>query len=369
MSKTLSQITQAGTSIWLDDLSRERLIDNGKSRSLTSLITEECVVGVTTNPAIFSSAISHSSLYSDELKALASKGFSAEEIITELTCSDVTKACVLLRDVYRARDGIDGRVSIEVDPRFARDTQKTISQARDLWTKIGRPNLLIKVPATVEGLPAIQRLVAEGISVNVTIIFSIKRYEQVLDAFIKGLEERAGRSLPISDIHSVASFFISRVDAEIDPRLKSNGSQEALALLGRAAIANARLAYQHFEKVLNSPRWGKLEGLGAHIQRPLWASTGVKDLSYDPTQYVMELVAPLCVNTMPEQTLNAVRDEGAFKGNSIFGKYVDAAKVISDLARVGIHIEEVADKLEMEGIEKFIKPWLELIANVEAASK
>jgi len=369
MSKTLAQISQAGTSIWLDDLSRERMIDNGKSRSLKSLITEESVVGVTTNPAIFSTSISQSSLYSDDLKALAAKGYSAEQIITELTCSDVAKACDLFREVFLATGGADGRVSIEVDPRFARDTKKTISQALDLWKKIDRPNLLIKVPATIEGLPAIQTLISEGISVNVTIIFSTKRYEQVLDAFIKGLEDRARKSLPLSDIHSVASFFISRVDTEIDPRLKASASKEALDLLGKSAIANAHLAYQHFEKVLHSDRWQVLAKLGGNIQRPLWASTGVKNPNYDPTQYVMELVAPLFVNTMPEQTLNAVNAQGEFKGNTISGKYLDAAGVINQLASIGIDIEEVAEKLEIEGIDKFIKPWLELIANVEAASK
>lgn len=369
MSKTLAQISQAGTSIWLDDLSRERMIDNGKSRSLKSLIAEESVVGVTTNPAIFSSSISQSSLYSDDLKALAAKGYSAEQIITELTCSDVAKACDLFREVFLATGGVDGRVSIEVDPRFARDTKKTISQALDLWKKIDRPNLLIKVPATIEGLPAIQTLISEGISVNVTIIFSTKRYEQVLDAFIKGLEDRARKSLPLSDIHSVASFFISRVDTEIDPRLKASASKEALDLLGKSAIANAHLAYQHFEEVLHSDRWQVLAKLGGNIQRPLWASTGVKDPNYDPTQYVMELVAPLCVNTMPEQTLSAVKAQGEFKGNSIPGKYLDAAGVINQLTSIGIDIEEVAEKLEREGIDKFIKPWLELIANVEAASK
>jgi transaldolase len=331
MSKTLAQISQAGTSIWLDDLSRERMIDNGKSRSLRSLIAEESVVGVTTNPAIFSSSISQSSLYSDDLKALAAKGYSAEQIITELTCSDVAKACDLFKEVFLASGGVDGRVSIEVDPRFA--------------------------------------LISEGISINVTIIFSTKRYEQVLDAFIKGLEDRTLKSLPLTDIHSVASFFISRVDTEIDPRLKANASKEALDLLGKSAIANAHLAYQHFEEVLHSDRWQVLAKLGGNIQRPLWASTGVKDPNYDPTQYVMELVAPLCVNTMPEQTLSAVKAQGEFKGNSIPGKYLDAAGVINQLTSIGIDIEEVAEKLEREGIDKFIKPWLELIANVEAASK
>lgn len=368
MSATLKAVSEAGTSIWLDDLSRERMIPHGKSRNLATLIAEEYVVGVTTNPAIFSASISQSSLYSDDLKNLAAQGHSAESIITELTTADVAQACDLFLPVYEKSSGIDGRVSIEVDPRLARDTETTITQARELWAKVNRPNVLIKVPATIEGIPAIRRLIAEGISVNVTIIFSVERYQAVLDAFIAGLEDRKSNGLPVSDIHSVASFFVSRVDTEIDARLKAHTIEDAVSLLGKAAIANARLAYQHFEEVLSSSRWKALESLGAAIQRPLWASTGVKDPNYDPTQYVIDLVAPLTVNTMPEPTLIAVRDHGSFKGNTVVDHYETSRHVITQLSSLGIDINEVATKLENEGIDKFIKPWLELIAAVEAAS-
>lgn len=368
MSEVLKAVSKAGTSIWLDDLSRERMIADGKSRSLGLLVDTECVVGVTTNPAIFAAAISQSSLYADDIRSLAQQGYEAESIIAELTTSDVTQACDLLMPVYQRTAGIDGRVSIEVDPRFARDTHKTIAQARELWQKVDRPNVLIKVPATIEGLPAIKTLISEGISVNVTIIFSVTRYREVLDAFIAGLEERISKSLPVRDIHSVASFFISRVDTEIDARLKALGSASAVQLLGRSAIANAHLAYEHFEEVMSGARWKSIEALGASIQRPLWASTGVKDPAYDETQYVMELIAPLTVNTMPEPTLIAVRDKGAFRGNTISGNYSAARETITSLTEHAINIEEVAEKLEGEGIDKFIKPWLELIAAVEVAA-
>lgn len=369
MSESLRAISEAGTSIWLDDLSRERMIDGGKARHLSELINHDHVVGVTTNPAIFSASISKSSLYSDDLRSLASQGHDPESIITELTTADVMQACDLFLPVFKRSNGVDGRVSIEVDPRLARDTEGTIAQARELWKKVARPNVLIKVPATVEGLPAIQRLTAEGISVNVTIIFSVERYQAVLEAFISGLEDRIARKLDISQIHSVASFFVSRVDTEIDPRLASHSNSEAASLLGKAAIANARLAYKHFEEVLSSSRWNSLATSGGNIQRPLWASTGVKDPSYDPTMYVVELVAPMTVNTMPEPTLNAVRDSGTFRGNTAQEDYESATKVLSDLKQLGIDISDVADKLETEGIEKFIKPWLELINAVEVAAR
>ena len=367
MSEILSLISKSGTSIWLDDLSRERMVKGGKSRFLPDLIAQEFVVGVTTNPAIFSAAITNSTLYSDDIAALALKGNGAEEIIAELTTSDVARACDYFNDVYQRSEGVDGRVSIEVDPRLARDTQGTIAQARLLWKKISKPNLLIKVPATIEGLPAIRTLISEGISVNVTIIFSVARYRDVLDAFLSGLEDRASNNLPISNIHSVASFFVSRVDTEIDARLRSAGISKELE--GRAAIANARLAYEHFLTVKNSQRWKNLEGSGAAIQRPLWASTGVKDPAYPQDLYVSELVAPLTVNTMPETTLIAVRDSGNFHGDSISSHFDSARSVLDSLLGIGIDIDEVAAKLENEGIDKFIKPWLQLIAAVETLCK
>ena len=369
MHQILQDITAAGTSIWLDDLSRERLIANGKSRNLKLLIENESVLGVTTNPAIFSAAISQSDLYSADILKYSTSGLDAEAIINELTTADVSAACDLFMPVYERTSGVDGRVSIEVDPRLARDTEGTIQQARELWTRVNRNNVLIKVPATVEGIPAIRTLISEGISVNVTIIFSVERYQAVLEAFLAGLEDRLAKSLPISGIHSVASFFVSRVDTDIDPKLKNHADPAAQSLLGKAAIANARLAYEHFLAVINSPRWQKLSERGAAIQRPLWASTGVKDPAYHPTLYVMELIAPNTVNTMPEPTLQAVRDSGQFKGDTVTPYFSEAARVIEELQNFGIHIDEVATRLENEGIEKFIKPWLELTAAVERAAK
>ena len=369
MNHVLQSISEVGTSIWLDDLSRERMIPGGKSRHLSDLVGNDYVVGVTTNPAIFSASISQSSLYREDLLSLARAGHSAESIITELTTSDVAQACDLFLPVFERSNGVDGRVSIEVDPRLARDTEGTIKQAQSLWSKVNRPNVLIKVPATLEGLPAIKTLIAEGISVNVTIIFSVQRYQDVLEAFIAGLEERSSRGLAISSIHSVASFFVSRVDTEIDPRLKAHSDSHASSLLGKAAVANARLAYEHFEKVKSSSRWSTLESAGGNIQRPLWASTGVKDPLYDPTMYVVDLVAPLTVNTMPEPTLNAVRDAGKFKGDTISDTYDESHTTLEKLVNLGIDISEVADKLEREGIDKFIKPWLELITVVDKASQ
>lgn len=361
---SLSKVSAAGVSVWLDDLSRERMQKGGKATFLPDLIANDHVVGVTTNPAIFSAAIAGSELYKQDIAALYREGRDAEGVITGLTTADVKVACELFLPIYERSGGVDGRVSIEVDPRLARDTQGTIAQARALWDLVGAENVLIKVPATVEGLPAIQRLIADGISVNVTIIFSVKRYEAVLEAFLKGLEERVANSKTLGGIHSVASFFVSRVDTEIDARLKGTSHE---GLRGQAALANARLAYEHFLKIQSSKRWQVLSEKGASIQRPLWASTGVKDPSYEPTMYVLELVAENTVNTMPEATLNAVRESKTFNGDTITGRFDAARTLLDDLARIGISIDEVAEKLEVEGIDKFIKPWLELISVVEAA--
>ena len=360
---SLAKVSNSGVSIWLDDLSRERMIKGGKATYLPDLIAKDSVVGVTTNPAIFAAAIAKSELYRSDIDSLFKSGKSSEEIITELTTADVREACQLFLPIYERSGGVDGRVSIEVDPRLARDTDGTIRQARELWKLVDMPNVLIKVPATIEGLPAIKTLTSEGISVNVTIIFSVSRYSEVLEAFIAGLEERRSRGLSVRDIHSVASFFVSRVDTEIDSRLIGTANEE---LRGRAALANARLAYEHFTKVANSERWRLLESEGASIQRPLWASTGVKDPAYEPTMYVLELIAEKTVNTMPEATLDAVRATTLEVSPSILGQFDSARSVISALQNIGIDIEEVATKLELEGIDKFIKPWLELIATVDS---
>jgi transaldolase len=360
----LKQISDAGTSIWLDDLSRERLINTGSATSLEQLISKMSVVGVTTNPAIFSQAISNSELYREEMMELSQINSDPEFIIEELTCKDVQLACDRFSQIYDESRGVNGRVSIEVDPRSARATAETIKQARHLWEKIDRKNLLIKVPATIEGLPAIRTLISEGISVNVTIIFSTARYAQVLDAYISGLEDRVKSRLPIYNIQSVASFFISRVDSEIDRRLDL--LSESHPLRGKAAIANARLAYQHFEKVSLSKRWQSLENLGAAKQRPLWASTGVKDPSYPSTLYVTELVAADTVNTMPEVTLDALYREGNFAGSTASRGYQESQRTIEDLQKLNIDIDEVAVKLEEEGIHKFIQPWNSLIEVVRS---
>lgn len=361
---SLSQISDAGVSVWLDDLSRERMVKGGKATYLPDLIANDHVVGVTTNPAIFSAAIAGSTLYREDIAALYREGKDAEGVITGLTTSDVKQACQLFLPTFERSHGVDGRVSIEVDPRLARDTKETIEQARALWELVAAPNVLIKVPATLEGLPAIERLIAEGISVNVTIIFSVERYRAVLEAFLKGLETRVKNSQPVSGIHSVASFFVSRVDTEIDARLNGTGHEN---LRGKAALANARLAYQHFLEICVSDRWQALAKRGASIQRPLWASTGVKDPAYDPTMYVLDLVAERTVNTMPEATLNAVRSSERKVSDTITGKFDEANELIRKLHSIGISIDEVAEKLESEGIDKFIKPWLELIKVVEAA--
>lgn len=372
MSNVLKAVTQNGTSIWLDDLSRERLVEGGTSRYLPSLISKEWVRGVTTNPAIFAAAISNSPIYQSDITRMAAQGKDAEAIINALTTDDVKQACDLFEEIFESSNGVDGRVSIEVDPRLARDTAATIVQARELWKEVSRPNLLIKVPATIEGIPAIRTLISEGISVNVTIIFSVPRYKEVLEAFLLGLEDRHSRGEPVQGIHSVASFFVSRVDTEIDGRIRKEHlplNSNLKALEGKAAIANARLAYEHFLDVKSSPRWAVLSQAGAAIQRPLWASTGVKDPSYPPTMYVSELIAPDTVNTMPEPTLIALRDSDLIPSENISAFFDQSRAVLAELSTLGIDINEVAEKLENEGIAKFITPWLELISTVERAAQ
>ncbi|MFM1984874.1 MAG: hypothetical protein RLZZ295_40, partial [Actinomycetota bacterium] len=279
------QVLDAGTSIWLDDLSRAK-ISGTDSHSLPSRIATSGVVGVTTNPSIFSAAISGAAEYSADIAQM--KGVSVDDVVKKLTTDDVRQACDLFTQIYTSSKGVDGRVSIEVDPRLAHDTEGTIAAGKELWDIIDRPNVMIKVPATIEGLPAITELIAAGISVNVTLIFSVKRYGQVIDAYLQGIE----RCENPSAVHSVASFFISRIDSSVDALLKANGSAEATALLGKAAIANAHLAYQLFEEKFASSKWDALAAKGANKQRPLWASTGVKDPAYPDTQYVIELIAP-----------------------------------------------------------------------------
>ncbi|HEY5518018.1 MAG TPA: transaldolase [Cellulomonas sp.] len=356
----LDRLTQAGVAIWLDDLSRERL----RTGNLAELVTTRRVVGVTTNPTIFANALAKGDAYEAQLTELAAKKADVDEAVFAITTDDVRQAADVLRPVYDASACVDGRVSIEVDPRLARDTQATVVAAKALWATVGRPNVLIKIPATVEGVPAITAVLAEGISVNVTLIFSLDRYREVLDAFAAGLEQARAQGHDLAPIGSVASFFVSRVDSAIDPRLDALGTPEAHALRGAAAIANARLAYGVYDEFVASDRWAALAADGAQPQRPLWASTGVKDKAYPDTRYVDELVVRGVVNTMPGATLEAVADHGRITGDTVHGTQAESAAVITGLAQLGIDIDQVTDQLETEGVSKFETSWSELLATV-----
>ncbi len=360
MTDALAQLSAAGVSIWLDDLSRELLNDG----SLEKLVSDKHVVGVTTNPTIFASALSKGDAYDEQLREVAAAGKDVDTAIFDITTADVRHACDVLRPVYDRTGGQDGRVSIEVDPRLAHDTTATIEAARKLWTTVDRPNALIKIPATVEGLPAITQAISEGISVNVTLIFALDRYRGVMQAFLTGLEQARERGVDLSTIRSVASFFVSRVDTEVDRRLDELGTEEATALRGKAGIANARLAFQAFEEVFSTPRWKVLADDGAHPQRPLWASTGVKDPAYPDTMYVTELVTDGTVNTMPSKTMDAVADHGELHGDTVREQYDDARQVLDALERLGISYGDVTAVLEREGVEKFEKSWDELMTTV-----
>lgn len=356
----LDALARCGVSIWLDDLNRS-MIESG---DLERLRNDRGVVGVTTNPTIFSAALSKGDAYTDQVTRLADAGADVAVAVFAITTDDVRAACDVLRPVYDATDGQDGRVSIEVDPRLARDTQATVEMARRLWTTVDRPNVMIKIPATVEGLPAIAAALEEGINVNVTLIFSLDRYRGVMNAYLTGLEQARQHGRDLSTIHGVASFFVSRVDTEIDRRLDEIGTPHAQALRGRAGIANARLAYQAFEETFATPRWANLADDGAHRQRPLWASTGVKDPRYSDTMYVTELVAPGTVNTMPRKTLDAVADHGDIRGDTVRSTYEQSAVTLDELERIGISYTQVVELLEQEGLAKFEASWADLLESV-----
>ncbi|MEV5959121.1 transaldolase [Streptomyces sp. NPDC051987] len=353
----LKRLSDEGVSIWLDDLSRKRI----STGNLAELVADRHVVGVTTNPSIFQAAIGSGEGYEEQLADLAVRGVTVEEAVRMMTTQDVRAAADVLRPVYDASHGVDGRVSIEVDPRLAHDTAATVAEAKQLFWLVDRPNVMIKIPATRAGLPAITAVVAEGISVNVTLIFSLERYREVMAAYLAGLEQAAAKGLDLATIHSVASFFVSRVDSEIDKRLTVIGTDEALALKGRAALANARLAYEAYEEVFAGDRWAALAAAKANRQRPLWASTGVKDPAYKDTLYVDELVAPGTVNTMPEATLNATADHGDIHGDTVTGGYAQARADLAAVERLGISYDEVVGKLEDEGVAKFEAAWQELL--------
>jgi transaldolase len=356
----LAQLTAAGVAIWLDDISRERL----STGNLEMLMRDMHVRGVTSNPTIFAKAISGGSAYQDQIDDLAVRGVAVDEAARSITTYDIRWACDVLHPVYEATNGLDGRVSIEVDPRIARDTAKTIAEARALWWLVDRPNLFIKIPATVEGLPAITQCLSEGISINVTLIFSLERYGQVIDAFMAGLEGAASAGRDLSALASVASFFVSRVDTEVDERLDKLGTPEAEALRGKAAIANARLAYELFEQNFATPRWKALSARGARLQRPLWASTSVKDPAFADTMYVVDLVAPNTVNTMPEATLHATKAHGTISGDTIHGMYDQSRQVFEQLESLGISYDDVTAVLENQGVQKFDASWNELLGTI-----
>ncbi|MDP2775855.1 MAG: transaldolase [Nocardioides sp.] len=359
MSDRLKSLAQAGVSIWLDDLSRERI----ESGNLADLVKEMSVVGVTTNPTIFAAAIADGERYDDQVRRLVDEGADVDRVVFELTTDDVRNACDILKPIADGTPS-DGRVSIEVEPDLANDTEGTLASARALWKAVDRSNVLIKIPATKEGLPAITDAIGHGISVNVTLIFSLERYREVMDAYLTGLEQAHAAGIDLATIQSVASFFVSRVDSEVDRRLDEIGTDAALALKGKAAIANARLAYAAFQEVHSGARWESLRGYGALAQRPLWASTGVKDPAYPDTLYVTELVVADTVNTMPEKTMAAFADHGEITGDTITGRGAEAQQVFDQLAEVGIDFEDVLLVLEQEGVDKFKKSWDELVETV-----
>ncbi len=359
----LAALSAAGVSVWLDDLSRNRL----QSGNLQELIDTKSVVGVTTNPSIFQKALADSDEYDAQVAELAERGADVDATIRTVTTDDVRNACDVLRPQWESSDGVDGRVSIEVDPRLAHDTDKTSQQAIELWKIVDRPNLFIKIPAMEEGIPAITATLAEGISVNVTLIFSVERHRAVMDAYLAGLEKAREAGHDLSKIHSVASFFVSRVDTEVDKRLEKIGSEEALGLRGQAGVANARLAYAAYQEVFEGgDRFQALKADGARVQRPLWASTGVKNPDYSDTLYVTELVAPHTVNTMPEKTIDAVADHGEISGDTVSGTGSAAQQVFDNLQSVGIDLDDVFIVLENEGVEKFEASWSELLEETQA---
>ncbi len=359
MTDRLKDLSDAGVSIWLDDLSRE-LIEDGE---LQRLIDEDHVVGVTTNPSIFASALANGEKYNEQVQQLAAQGTDVDRAVFALTTTDVRRACDMFKPVFDATNGVDGRVSIEVSPLMAHDQDATFASAKELWSEVDRENLLIKIPATTEGGPAISDTLGEGISVNVTLIFGLERYASVMEAYVTGLEKARANGHDLSTIHSVASFFVSRVDTEIDNRLEKSGADTSLK--GKAGVANARLAYQAFEEFFTGERWEALEAAGARKQRPLWASTGVKDPNLPDTMYVVELAVDNTVNTMPGKTLEATRDHAEIVGDRVRPNYDDARQVMDALAEAGVDYDDVITTIEREGVEKFESAWNDLLKTVQ----
>ena len=354
---TIDELAQLGTSTWLDDLSRDRL----ESGNLKELISTKSIVGVTTNPAIFATAMTQGTAYDDDFAQLKAERAKADEAVYSLAIDDVRNACDVFQETFEKSGGKDGRVSIEVDPRISHDADATIAQARELWNRVGRDNVMIKIPATDGSMSAISEALADGISVNVTLIFSLERYKEVIEAFKTGIRRAKENDLDISKIHSVASFFVSRVDVEIDKRLEEIGSDEALALRGKAGVANAQQAYalylSELENASDLPE-------GTNLQRPLWASTGVKNPEYAPTLYVSELAGPNTVNTMPEKTIDATLESDSLHGDTLTNTAEESAQVLRDIAAIGVDLDDVFAQLEREGVEKFVDAWNELLESV-----
>jgi transaldolase len=356
----LAALAAAGVSIWLDDLSRDRLV----SGNLRRLIDDKHVVGVTTNPTIFAAALAHRGVYTSQIRELAQRGAAVADAVRKLMVVDVQQACELFHGVWEASNGVDGRVSIEVNPDLAGDSEATVVEAVSLLRAVGRPNLYVKIPATRASLPAIAEALALGIDINVTLIFSVERYREVMAAYLDGLERALDDGVPLSGVHSVASFFVSRVDVEVDKRLERIGTDDALALRGMAGIANSRLAYQAFRETFAGSRWERLAAKGARVQRPLWASTGVKNPAYPDTMYVTELAVSGTVNTVPEETLNAFADHGSLRradnGDAVTGRAPEAREVIDAIAAAGVDLSEVFTVLERDGVDRFTRSWTEL---------
>jgi len=363
MTDRLQELSEAGVSIWLDDLSRDRI----ETGNLASLIADSHVVGVTSNPSIFAAALANGARYDAQTTELTRGGADLDTVVEELTTTDVRDACDILRPVYDATGHVDGRVSIEVEPGLAHDTDATTARAAALWAKVGRPNLMIKIPGTPEGCPAIRDTLAAGIPVNVTLIFGLDQYAEVMKAYLDGIEAALANGHDISQIHSVASFFVSRVDTEIDKRLGEIGGHDDL--LGRAGVANARAAYEAFESFFTGERWERLAAAGANLQRPLWASTGVKNPDYRDTMYVDDLVVGDTVNTMPEKTLDAVADHADIRGDQVRPHYADAREVLAAVAAAGVDYDDVIEVLIKEGVQKFVTAWDELLESVRTAMK
>jgi transaldolase len=357
----LHKLSKRGQSVWIDSLSRTML----ESGELERLMKEDAVVGVTTNPTIFQKAISSGDAYDEQLKELLDEETDPKEIFLQLSARDVEAALDVFAKVHEENPQ-DGFVSWEVDPTLAYDREGTFDEAMRLHTWLDRPNLYVKIPATKPGLGAIEDCIAHEKSINVTLIFSLQRYKEVVEAYLRGLERLVASGGHPSQVHSVASFFVSRVDTEADKRLAAIGSKDALALRGKLAIANAKLAYEHYQQAFSGERWKFLEGKGANPQRCLWASTSTKNPEYRDVMYVEELIGPDTVNTMPLETIVAFQDHGEVRGNTVTEKVGKAHKLFAELEKVGVDYDDVTETLELEGVQKFADSFTELLDGVRA---